>query len=72
MGRTGKYIEMGKIGLHLSEAFRGQEFFDREMRILNDLGPIDVGKGNQTGTRRKHVFFRIPGTPIHIVVGKGF
>jgi hypothetical protein len=41
------------------------------MRELNNLGPIDVGKGYQTGTRRKNGFFCVSGTPLDVIIGKG-
>jgi len=40
MGRGGRNMITGNFNTHISEASGGQEFFDRKMRKLNDLGTI--------------------------------
>jgi hypothetical protein len=73
MGRAEENMIMGKFASHCSETVRGQEVLDGGMRKLSasDLGPIDIGNGNQAGTCRKDSFYCSPGNPTGIVVGYG-
>jgi len=47
------------------EAIGCQEFFDREMRELNDGNTVD---GDQTGTGRRHCSLRVLRLPVYAII----
>ena len=64
-------VKAGNI-IGYCDAIRGQIFFHREVRELDNFLVTDVDNSNQSGTSRQYEFFWILGTQTSIECGDGF